>query len=767
MRRGLASLLAVLLVAAGCSYELRELQPVLPTNSQSSIIYAADGTEILTLHAEENRTDLTLAEIPVHVRDAVIAIEDERFWTHHGVDFRGIMRAVRVNASEGDDTQGGSTITQQLVKNLLLDDEHTLSRKISEAALAWRLEERFTKERILELYLNTIYFGNGAYGIFAAAREYFGKTPDQLTPAEGATLAGMIQAPNDYDPYTEPDPVVERRNLVLDLMVDQGLLAADVRDQAVAEPLTLAPDVAPLEQRYPAAHFVEEVKQWILHDPRFGASDRERNDLLFGGGLRIHTTVDLALQAAAEAAVAQILPDAATQPEASVVSIDPRNGHVVAMVGGRDFFGGSAAAKYNLAMGKGRPTGSSFKPLVLAAALQQGLPLSTVFQAPGTMQLTYGNPPQIWDVSNYEDESPGVPVDLTEATVHSYNTVYAQLILRVGVDDAIDMAHRLGITRPLLAFPSAVLGSNDVQPLEMASAYSTFANRGVHVDPVFVTSISRADGTILYESEHHQERVLDPGVADQVTAVLSQVVQRGTGTAANLGRPTAGKTGTAQNWTDAWFCGFVPQLATAVWVGYPGDQVSMRPPTTPIRVTGGSYPARIWKAFMSQAIAGTEAEAFATTTSSTTSTTLVAPELEPNTTGVAQQVPDEVGQPVALARSDLEALGFRVSVVDYAVSGVPPGTVVAQSPPAGTTLGTGGIVTLQVAQGQGGATVPGVLGMNQRDAMDTLRRAGLEALVIQDSNPGGTTPSGVVWQQNPPGGTDAPAGSTVRIVVQP
>ncbi len=758
--------MAVLLVASGCSYELRELQPVLPRNAQSSIIYAADGSEIVTLHAEENRTDLTLDEIPEHVRDAVIAVEDERYWLHHGIDLRAILRAVRVNAS-GTDQQGGSTITQQLVKTLLLDADETLSRKVSEAALAWRFEQRYTKERILELYLNTIYFGNGAYGIFAAAREYFGKPPAGLTPAEGALLAGMIQAPGDYDPYDDPDPSVLRRNVVLDRMLDQDLLGPEEHAAAAAEPMVLAPDVPPLEQRYAAGHFVEEVKQWILDDPRFGSSDRERNELLFAGGLRIHTTVDLRLQALAEQAVAATLPDAATDPEIAIASIEPGTGHVVAMVGGRDFFGPGDAAKYNLAMGKGRPTGSSFKPLILAAALQLGLPLSTQFPAPGSMQLTYGDPVDIWNVDNYGEGGPGVPVDLVEATVRSYNTVYAQLILRIGTSEAVQIARDLGITTPLQDFPSAVLGANDVQPLEMASAYATLANRGVHVDPVFVTSITDADGTILYEAQHHQRRVLDPGVADQVTSVLQQVVERGTGTAAQIGRPVAGKTGTAQAWRDAWFCGYVPQLATAVWVGFPGDQVSMTPPLTPIRVTGGSYPARAWQRFMSAAVEGSEALPFETTTSSTTTSTVVAPELSPVTTGALQVVPGVVGSDVATARGHLEGLGFRVSVVQSDRGGVVPGTVLAQAPPAGVALGTGGIVTLEVAGGSTGLTVPGVVGFSEQDAVDVIHAAGFSAVVVRGTNPSGGTQPGQVWQQSPPGGTELPPGSTVRIAVEP
>jgi penicillin-binding protein 1A len=692
-------LAALLTLTTACTYSLRELEPELPPTAQSSVILAADGTPILTLHAEENRANIAYDRIPVHLIDAVIAIEDERFWLHHGVDLRAVIRAVQVNAETGEVTQGGSTITQQLVKLLLLSSEQTLDRKVAEAALAWQLEQRYTKERILELYLNTIYFGSGAYGVVAAAEEYFAKPVDQLTVAEAALLAGLIQSPSQFDPREEPEPAIARRALVLEAMLEQELIDQATHDLATVEPLALAPEVPVLEERYAAAHFVEEVKQFILHDERFGATASARRDLLFTGGITVRTTIDLGLQAAAEAAVAAVLPDPATDPEAAVVAIDPATGHVRAMVGGRDYFGLAETAKYNLAMGRGRHTGSAFKPLVLAAALQDGIPLSTTFPAPGTIQLSFGDPPQIWNVGNYGEGGPGVPVDLREATIRSYNTVFAQLILAVGTDRAVDVAESMGITTGLERFPSAVLGANDVQPLEMASAYATLANRGVHVDPVMVTSVERADGTILYENEHHQHRVLDPYVADQVTEVLAGVIGGGTGTAADIGRPAAGKTGTAQGWRNAMFCGYVPQLATAVWVGFPGrEQLAMVPPRTPIRVTGGSYPAQIWQRFMAAATAAMPVLPFPVPTPPPTTPVPgpPPPRPAPPVTGPAGPVPEVVGMSTGAATLSLAAAGFRArSVVTDAGAG-PPGTVVDQSPNGGAQLGAGASVTIVV-----------------------------------------------------------------------
>jgi penicillin-binding protein 1A len=305
-----------------------------------------------------------------------------------------------------------------------------------------------------------------------------------------------------------------------------------------------------------------------------------------------------------------------------------------------------------------------------------------------------------------------VPVDLVEATVRSYNTVYAQLILDVGVDEALDVAASMGITTPLDHEPASVLGANDVQPLEMATAYATLANRGVRVDPVFVTSVVRNDGTILYEAEHHQQRVLDADVADQVTAVLEQVIQRGTGTAARLGRPAAGKTGTGQEYRNAWFCGYVPQLATAVWLGYAGQtQFEMVPPRTPIRVTGGSYPAQVWQDFMAAATDGLPVEDFVTPPlppPASTTTLLPGQVPGPEVIGEGEIVPYLVGQDVDDADDRLRALGFRVTTVDHPDPSVRPGTVIAQSPPGGTRVTIGTAVTLLVAEssGSGGPVRP-------------------------------------------------------------
>ncbi len=699
------SLMCASLLAAGagaCTYQSRALVPAVPVERESSTIYAADGTLITTFHAEENRKVIPLLEIPRHLQDAVIAIEDERFYRHNGVDVRGILRAVRANTEAGAVTQGGSTITQQYVKNVLLaDSSQTISRKIEEASMAVQLERRYSKERILELYLNAIYFGNGAYGVEAAARQYFGKTATELTLAESALLAGLIQRPSATDPYKAPEDALTRRNIVLEQMRLQGYASDPEIDASLAEPLHLGSSTTPAGEQYAAPHFVEEVKQWILDDPRFGATPQARRDLLFGGGLRIQTTVDLAAQAAAEAAVATILTNPAG-PASSIVSIEPATGYVRVMVGGRDFFGAGDTAKLNLATQGLRQAGSAFKPLVLAAALAEGIDPETTFPAPPCITLQIGGG-QVWSPCNY-GEGGGGTVSIIEGTVRSYNTLYAQLILRVGAERAMTAATSFGIRSPLRTNPAAVLGTNEVTALDMASAYATFANRGVRVAPVLVTGITRPDGTVLFRHEHTQARVLEANLDDTLTSILEQVITRGTGTKAQLDRPAAGKTGTGQAYRDAWFAGYTPDLATAVWVGFPRAQISMEPPRTPIRVTGGSYPAQIWQRVMTAALKDIPPSPFHAPTPATTTTTTTTT-LDLDTPGTVTTVttvpttivPNVVGTNVKSAKATLEEAGFVVERIPAADGSGPAGSVMAQSPTGGSRAPKGSTVRIEVA----------------------------------------------------------------------
>lgn len=594
MRRSLLLLVALALLGAGCSYTPVTITPELPENAQSSSIYAADGTLLTVLHGEENRINVSYEQMPQHLIDAVVAIEDSRFWLHDGIDIIGLIRAARSNVGAGGVAQGGSTITQQAVGVLLIDDERSLDGKIEEASLALQLERTLTKERILELYLNSIYFGKGNYGVEAASRSYFGKSVSDITIAEAAVLAGLIKFPNAANPIDYENRAYDRRDIVLNAMHNQDLITDEELQAALSEPLDPPERVPAEEQRYPAGHFVDEVKKWFLANPEFGETREERAELLFGGGLRIHTTIDLGLQYAAEVARDQILPDP-FGPEVSIVSMEPRTGRVRAMVGGRDFFGETQSAKNNLAMGTGRPGGSSFKPFVLATALSQGMPLDTRYPAPRSRTFEFGDGIAPWQVSGGGSSA----ANLRQMTVSSYNTAYAALIIDVGPSNAVAMAHRLGITTPINSVPAAVLGSENVRVLDMANAYATFANSGVRVPPMFVDQIERSDGTILWQHAHTQERVISAPIADTITDILVDAVNRGTGTNARIsGRPVAGKTGTGHQFRDAWFVGYTPQLSTAVWVGYPDAQISMP------GVFGGGNPARIWRAFMGTAMEG-------------------------------------------------------------------------------------------------------------------------------------------------------------------
>jgi len=765
--RALLVAVACAVVASGCAYTQTEITPKIPENAQSSKIFAADGTLITTLHGPQNRQEVTLDRIPLVLQHAVIAIEDERFYYHHGVDFRAIFRAAQNNASAGAALQGGSTITQQLVKNTLLNSGKTLDRKIQEASLAWQLEEHYSKSRILEIYLNTVYFGNGAYGVEAASEQYFGKPVEQLDAVQSATIAGLIQAPSADDPVLHPDAAVARRNVVLAKMQEQAYITKPELDAGIAAPLGLSP--TPVQDRYPAAHFVEEVKKFVESDPACtgcGATAEEREYNLFSGGLRIYTTIDLGLQAAAEQAINDVMPDP-NGPEAALVAVDPRTGYVRAMVGGRDFFGAQASAKCNLAIGckpiPGRGTGSAFKPFVLAAALTEGIPLSENIPAPGCIHLDPPTGP--WDPCN-ADPGEGAPggTNLIEGTVHSFNTLYAQLILQVGPQNAVDMAKKLGVvTSPLKALPSAVLGANDVTVLDMASAYGTFANRGVHVSPVMISKITKADGTIVYENVHEQTKAIDAPIADTVTSVLQQVIARGTGTAAQEPFPVAGKTGTGEDYKNAWFCGYTPTLATAVWAGFPLEEVKMSPPTTSITVYGGTWPAKIWQQFMAAAQADQPPVDFVPPPPSTATTIPETVVTSPDEAPLP--VPSVSGLAYADAAQRIQNAGFtpvRFNVVD---DSSPAGAVKAQSPAGGSSAPRGAIVTLEVATGSGNAvTVPNVFAMTKSAAINALHDAGLEAQVIEAQSSDGE-PQGRVWKQSPQAGAAAPPGSTVTIYV--
>jgi len=614
MPRALPLLVVVASLAGGCSYQTREFvfDVAELETAQSSRIYDRNGVLITELRGEQNRTDVTdINVIPDVVLNAVVAIEDERFYEHSGVDVKAILRAARSNVSAGGISEGGSTITQQYVGNVFLDRaDQSAYRKIDEIFMSRRFEQPFTKDFILLQYLNWVYFGNGAYGVEAAARQYFGPPtceratsatdPDdrdclkvsELEVEQAALLAGLIQRPSAFDPYVNEDGARERRDLVLERMLANEFVTQEQFDVAIETELALVDDVPILEEEYEAAYFVEDVKQWFLGNPEFGETRDDRARLLFEGGLDIHTTIDLELQADAEAAVEAILPDNGSNPDAAAVVMgvtDEDDGHILAMVGGRDFFGGDEDAKFNLASGKGRQAGSSMKPIGLATALQFGFSVLETYDAPNVIEIVRPNVcGPTWRVRG---GAGGAEVTLIRATRSSINVVYAQLMLDIGPQRFVEVAEDLGIGEGRIApVCAAILGTEDVNMVEMATVYSTFARSGVRIDPVMVTRINNQDGTALYEDQKDTLAALDRSVADQLSWVLSGVITGGTGTNADFGRPAAGKTGTAQVYKHsagvdsmdlpkherdhAWFVGYAPadrpRIAFAVVVEHGG-----------------------------------------------------------------------------------------------------------------------------------------------------------------------------------------------------
>jgi penicillin-binding protein 1A len=572
-----------------------------PPIPETTYLYDRNGKLITTLHAEVDRTPVPLSKISENLQNAVIAIEDRNFYSHGGVDFQALVRAAITDVNSGKIVQGGSTITQQLVKLMYTGGERTLSRKLKEAVLAGKISRRYTKAEVLEKYLNLVYFGHGAYGAEAAARTYFGVSARKLSIPQAALLAGLIQAPADYDPYRHMAAAKARRAVVLQVMAEQGYISGDqatsfsAKRIRVVKPGTVAPT--------PAAYFVDYISRYLQSQ----LSTRET----FEGGLQVTTTLDWNMQRAAERAVASHLSHPG-DPAAALVAIDPRTGEIRAMVGGRDF----TRAKFNLATQAHRQTGSAFKVFTYTAAMQKHIDPHAVMSGPPSITipdrrcLNAGYKP--WQVSNFADESAGT-MSLLDALAHSVNTIFAQLVLDVGPDRVAKVAHEMGIKSKLQPVCSITLGSQAVTPLDMTVAYSTLAARGIRHLPQAVQVVKSSSGDRILQAKTKGTRVLRQNDADLVVYAMQGVIQKGTGTAANIGRPAAGKTGTNQAFRDAWFCGFVPQLTACVWVGYPKtENRSMYNIEGFPEVFGGSIPARIWHDFMISALAHTRWGGFPT-----------------------------------------------------------------------------------------------------------------------------------------------------------
>jgi penicillin-binding protein 1A len=661
----------------------------LPELEERSTIYDGDGNLLAVIDREVSRKTVPLARIPKQVQHAMIAAEDRKFYEHHGYDLEGIGRALAANLKAGDITEGGSTITQQLAKSEV-GTERTLERKARELFYAMALEKKFTKDELLERYLNQVYFGSRAYGIAAAAEEFFHKEPQKLTVVEGALLASLVRSPNSADPRDKKGLAMRRRNAVLEAMAEEGYIDATRVPQLTAKPLGVKESSPRRERRVP--HVIDAVRREILETTALGKTKEARERLFYYGGLRITTTLDLEMQRLASNTIRDFLPEGA--PTAAIATVDPATGEVKAIASGL----GYTDLEYDLPTQGRRQPGSAFKPFVYAAALQDGFPLDirltghspAYFEGiPGWERDCDTDDKEICGVSNYDGSSYG-DLDMPNALQNSVNTAAAQLTVMEGPDRIAKLAGQMNIDIEAATngqhTNSIGLGGLDqgVTALEMAAAYATFANDGKQIPPHLIAKVENRDGKVIYEAEPESTQVLDPIVDHVMIDMMKGVVTGGTGTGAQLPSwEVAGKTGTTSSHVDAWFVGYTPILSTAVWVGHAEGQIEMP------GMTGGSLPASIWQTYMSQVLEGREVVTFP----------------EPDFDALAARLGDRsvtVPDVVRMMEGDaLVALGKRklIGDVQEVNSTATVGTVLWQSPSSGNIAHPGETVYIGVSTG--------------------------------------------------------------------
>lgn len=558
----------------------------------ASQFYDINGNVIYTTLSEERRVPVSIDKIPKHVQQAFIAIEDNRFYEHSGIDYRGTARAL-VSTLSGREVQGGSTITQQLAKNAFLTQERSIIRKIKEAFIAKELEHKYTKDEILTMYLNQIYFGQGAYGIESASLYYFGKHVQNLDIAEAATLAAIPKSPNYYNPFENPKESKNRQELVIDQMVKYGFISADSAAKAKAKKMVYS--TSHKQQNNPRGYFFDMISQKVIAE--VGA------DALYKGGLKIYTTLDMDMQLAAEKAMRH-LPNyytdskKLTQPQMALAAVDPKTGYVKAMIGGR------GQDKFNRATLAVRQPGSAFKPFVYLTAMQNGFTPASIIEDKEE-EFAKGWKPQNSDMQWHGK------VSLRTALKRSLNVPTIKLAREVGVDKIVANVEKMGITTLVdsgaysdvnLAMALGGL-SKGVNPLEMASAYGVLATNGLYNKPIALLKIVDRDGKVLYQAKPQSKRVVDAASAYLTTNMLEDVLVSGTGGGMGIGRPAAGKTGTTDTYIDAWFVGYTPDLSTAVWVGDDNNKPMQR-------MYGSGAPLSIWHEFMINALASTPRTGF-------------------------------------------------------------------------------------------------------------------------------------------------------------
>ncbi len=687
--------------------DVRPLELDLPDLSRLSRVFTADNVLLGTL-TERNSQPIPLEEIPELVINAILAAEDADFFEHEGIDFRAIVRAA-VEDIRGGARQGGSTITQQVVKQNFGGNELTLERKAAEAVTAAELERRYTKEEILEFYMNSVFFGANAYGVKAAAQEYYGKELDELTIAEAAAMMTPIRNPSLYDLRRNPEVVQRARDAVIINMVTEGFITEAAGAAAQAEPVATIPHAA-FEQLAP--QIIIAVNEEILNNPaqyNLGDTFTQAKRAIFGcpaydaecaggGGLEVYVTLDFDLQVQAQDLLRSWFPlGDGPRPTGAIATIENETGAIRVMAGGLEFGEDIEAGQrpYDLA-GKGRQNpGSAFKPIGLATALENGIPLNSYWDWTSPQILDFPGSPRPWSCSNFSRSGEGIRT-LESALVASTNTVFCQLSLAVGAEKIVDMAHRLGVDSPLNPVPSIVIGSQAVSPLELTAAFSTFANYGSKRSAYLIERIVDDEGNIVYQHEVEPEQVIDRALAAAVVNTMQQVVQRGTGQRANIGRPQAGKTGTHQNITDVWFVGYIPQYTTGVWVGHADAQIPLRNVVIngqPFSSASSSrIPAPLWKEFMEVVLEKYDVPVvdFPEDPEGTAAYYAV-----PRT-----DVPDVVGL-VSLKeiKSLIYKAGLNVAIDEVFDAEIEEGTVISQVPEAGAKVSQGGTVTITVSQG--------------------------------------------------------------------
>ncbi|HVE97713.1 MAG TPA: transglycosylase domain-containing protein [Mycobacteriales bacterium] len=680
---------------------------------QRSRILAADGSTLATIFFNENRILVPIGQIPPHMQLAILGIEDKRYYQHAGVDLSGVTRAFVKNQQAGEVTQGGSTITQQYVKNVLIESavdrdgvrkatERSTTRKLREAKFALALEQRYTKREILEKYLNIAYFGQGVYGVGTAAQHYFSKRIDQITVGEAALLAGMVKNPTQYDPVKRPAQAQARRDVVLTVMRQERFITP--AEALAASAVPVAKMLRPSRLRSEcgmtiAPYFCAYVRDALVDDERLGATAADRIARVFQGGLTVRTTLVPSLQAIAQKSLDAVLdPPDRSRAAATAILVRPGTGEVLALASNQVYGKGPGQTEVNHALGgtQGIQAGSTFKVFVLAAAVKQGIPLALALNSPGQICSAFRDngpsacPGGRYRVTNYGGRGShfGV-IDLAKATASSVNTYYVQLEERTGLDRPHGLAQAMGIRSfgfQRNKHPSLVLGAPEVSPLEMAEAYATLAARGKHCPATGYSSITDPAGVeLLVQATNPCRQVLEPAEADAVTAMLRGVITEGSGKSADIGRPAAGKTGTSQDSGSAWFIGYTPQLAGSVSMAHPDKPV--RFPLVRFKgvraVTGGSFPAQIWRAMMGPAHAA-------------------------------------------------------LPVLDF----VPPDPAAYRGKRVG---------------------VPDLRGLEPKDALETLRGLGLKGAVSRTEVPAFPIAPGLVGASNPAGGAEVPVGATVLL----